>query len=62
VHITTASPSWPALAVVERTDSGDLAAELRAVELREVEFAHRAGSGMARIWLTPEQQTGECHA
>lgn len=48
-HVTTASPSWPALAVVERTPDGRLKAELRAVE-----FAHRAGHGMERIFLTEE--------
>jgi protein-L-isoaspartate O-methyltransferase len=48
-HVTTASPSWPALAVVERTTDGKLLAELRAVE-----FAHRAGHGMHRIWLDEE--------
>ncbi|RNG37378.1 protein-L-isoaspartate O-methyltransferase family protein [Streptomyces botrytidirepellens] len=49
VHVTTASPSWPALAIVERTADGQLQAELRAVE-----FAHRAGHGMERIFLTEE--------
>ncbi|MFF3767343.1 protein-L-isoaspartate O-methyltransferase [Streptomyces sp. NPDC001922] len=48
-HITTASPSWPALAVVDRTADGCVEAELRAVEL-----AHRAGHGMQRIWLGEE--------
>ena len=48
-HVTTASPSWPALAVVERTADGQLRAELRAVK-----FAHRAGYGMERIFLTEE--------
>ncbi|MFG2561960.1 methyltransferase domain-containing protein [Streptomyces sp. NPDC048496] len=48
-HVTTASPSWPALAVVECTTDGQLQAELRAVE-----FAHRAGHGMERIWLSEE--------
>ncbi|WP_405192880.1 NUDIX hydrolase [Streptomyces anulatus] len=46
-HVTTASPSWPALAVVERTADGTLNSEVRAVE-----FAHRAGHGVDRIWLT----------
>lgn len=46
VHVTTASPSWPALAVVERTADVQLQAGLRAVE-----FAHRAGYGMERIFL-----------
>ncbi len=49
VHLTSASPSWPGLAVVERTAGGRIAAELRAVE-----FAHRAGHGMERIWLSGE--------
>lgn len=48
-HVTSASPSWPGLAVVERTAGGRIAAELRAVE-----FAHRAGHGMERIWLSEE--------
>ncbi|MPY31559.1 protein-L-isoaspartate O-methyltransferase [Streptomyces adustus] len=48
-HITSASPSWPALAVVERTADGQVTAELRAVE-----FAHRAGHGMQRIRLDEE--------
>ncbi|MFJ8752148.1 protein-L-isoaspartate O-methyltransferase [Streptomyces sp. NPDC102441] len=48
-HVTTASPSWPSLAVVERSAGGHLNAELRAVE-----FAHRAGHGMERIWLSKE--------
>ncbi|MFJ5725959.1 protein-L-isoaspartate O-methyltransferase [Streptomyces sp. NPDC093149] len=48
-HVATASPSWPALAVVERTADGRLQAELRAVE-----FAHRAGYGMERIFLDKE--------
>lgn len=47
VHVTTASPSWPALAVVDRDADGRLHAELRAVET-----AHRAGHGMKRIFLT----------
>lgn len=46
-HVSSASPSWPALAVVERTSEGRIEAELRAVE-----FAHRAGHGMERIWLS----------
>ncbi|MFE7352435.1 protein-L-isoaspartate O-methyltransferase [Streptomyces sp. NPDC057543] len=48
-HVTSASPSWPGLAVVERTADGHVTAELRAVE-----FAHRAGHGMTRIWLNKE--------
>ncbi|MEU7339635.1 NUDIX domain-containing protein [Streptomyces sp. NPDC007074] len=46
-HVTTASPSWPALAVIERTTDGQVQSELRAVE-----FAHRAGHGTPRILLT----------
>ncbi|GHB05625.1 protein-L-isoaspartate O-methyltransferase family protein [Streptomyces chryseus] len=46
LHVTTASPSWPGLAVVTRTANGKITAELRAVE-----FAHRAGDGMGRIHL-----------
>lgn len=48
-HVTSASPSWPGLAVVERNAAGRLTAYLQAVE-----FAHRAGHGMQRIWLTKE--------
>ncbi|MFI0219800.1 methyltransferase [Streptomyces lydicus] len=48
-HVTTTSPSWPGLAIVERTADGDLQAELRAVE-----FAHQAGRDLERIWLTEE--------
>jgi protein-L-isoaspartate O-methyltransferase len=46
-HVSSASPSWPGLAVVGRTADGRITAELRAVE-----FAHRAGHGMDRIYLT----------
>ncbi|WP_098011702.1 protein-L-isoaspartate O-methyltransferase [Streptomyces sp. sk226] len=49
VHVTTSSPSWPGLAVVERTAQGAVSGVLRAVE-----FTHRAGHGMDRIWLTEE--------
>ncbi|MFD5805915.1 protein-L-isoaspartate O-methyltransferase family protein [Streptomyces sp. NPDC127020] len=48
-HVTSASPSWPGLAVVRRTAGRYVTAELRAVP-----FAHRAGHGMARIWLSDE--------
>ncbi|MFJ1974070.1 protein-L-isoaspartate O-methyltransferase [Streptomyces sp. NPDC087903] len=48
-HVTSASPSWPGLAVVERAANGQIQGELRAVE-----FAHRAGHGMQRIWLSEE--------
>ncbi|MET9777897.1 methyltransferase domain-containing protein [Streptomyces sp. NPDC006367] len=46
VHVTSASPSWPGLAVVECAADGRITGELRAVE-----FAHRAGHGVDRIWL-----------
>ncbi|MFJ6119003.1 MULTISPECIES: protein-L-isoaspartate O-methyltransferase family protein [unclassified Streptomyces] len=48
-HVTSTSPSWPALAVVQRTTGGRITAELRAVD-----FAHRAGHGMERIRLSKE--------
>jgi protein-L-isoaspartate O-methyltransferase len=48
-HVSSTSPSWPGLAVVERTADGQIQAELRAVE-----FAHRAGHGMERIWLSKD--------
>ncbi|MFJ9893558.1 protein-L-isoaspartate O-methyltransferase [Streptomyces sp. NPDC091280] len=51
-HVTSASPSWPALAVVERDQGGRLRAELRAVE-----SGHRAGHGMDRIYLAEEFRT-----
>lgn len=51
-HVTSASPSWPALAVVERDLGGRVRAELRAVE-----YAHRAGHGMERIYLTDDFRT-----
>ncbi len=47
VHVTTSSPSWPALAVVTRKPDGRLQAQLRAVE-----YAHRAGHGMNRLYLS----------
>lgn len=46
MHLTTASPSWPGLAVISRGPDGRVEGELRAVE-----FAHRPGHGMARIFL-----------
>ncbi|MEU0100382.1 methyltransferase domain-containing protein [Streptomyces sp. NPDC006267] len=49
VHVTTASPSWPGLAVVDRTAQGTVSGSLRAME-----FAHRAGHGVDRIWLTED--------
>ncbi|WP_055522861.1 protein-L-isoaspartate O-methyltransferase family protein [Streptomyces graminilatus] len=51
-HVTSASPSWPALAIVER----DLGEQVRA-ELRAVEYAHRAGHGMERIYLADDFRT-----
>ncbi|MFD5748891.1 hypothetical protein [Streptomyces sp. NPDC127033] len=39
--------------MVRRTADGRITAELRAVE-----FAHRAGHGMARIWLSEEFRQG----
>ncbi|MFI0156650.1 hypothetical protein [Streptomyces lydicus] len=47
VHITTASPSWPALAVVSRDPEGRIVAQLRAVE-----SAHRAGHGRKQLFLS----------
>lgn len=47
VHVTAASPSWPGLAVVTRRPDGQIEGELRGVE-----FAHRAGHGMQRIFLS----------
>ncbi|MEU6611553.1 hypothetical protein ABZ922_42190 [Streptomyces shenzhenensis] len=48
-HVTTASPPWPAMPVVERNLDAQLLAELRAVE-----FAQRVGRGMERTHLTEE--------
>ncbi|MEV7394783.1 hypothetical protein [Streptomyces sp. NPDC091215] len=45
----TPSPSWPGLAVVERTADERITAKVRAVE-----FARQAGHGLARIWLNEE--------
>ncbi|MGW7486291.1 protein-L-isoaspartate O-methyltransferase [Streptomyces sp. NPDC054786] len=47
LHITTASPSWPALAVISRSPDGRITSHLRAVE-----FAHRAGHGRKQIFLS----------
>ncbi|MFF8789419.1 protein-L-isoaspartate O-methyltransferase [Streptomyces sp. NPDC015125] len=47
MHITTTSPSWPALAVVSRSPDGQVTSHLRAVE-----FAHRAGHGRQQIFLS----------
>ncbi|MGA5266246.1 GFA family protein [Streptomyces lydicamycinicus] len=48
MHITTESPSWPALAVVSRGPDGRISSRLRAVE-----FAHRAAHGRRQIFLSP---------
>ncbi|MEE1790254.1 methyltransferase domain-containing protein [Streptomyces sp. BE308] len=52
-HVTTASPSWPAVAARPR---GRRAHRQRGVqaELRGVEFTHPAGHGLERIWLTDQ--------
>lgn len=47
MHITTTSPSWPALAVFSRSPDGRITSHLRAVE-----FAHRAGHGRKQIFLS----------
>ncbi|GAA2313254.1 hypothetical protein Scani_79210 [Streptomyces caniferus] len=47
MHITTTSPSWPALAVISRCPDGRVSSHLRAVE-----FAHRAGHGRKQIFLS----------
>lgn len=49
MHITTASPSWPALAVISRGLDGRIISQLRAVE-----FAHRAGHGRKQLFLSQE--------
>lgn len=43
----TSSPSWPGLAVIARRPDGVVEAELRAVE-----FGHRAGVGLDRLFLS----------
>ncbi|MFI7087619.1 methyltransferase domain-containing protein [Streptomyces anulatus] len=45
----TTSPSWPGLAVVERQPDGSVEVQLRAVE-----FGHRAGAGFDRLFLSAE--------
>ncbi|MEE1769056.1 methyltransferase domain-containing protein [Streptomyces sp. JV185] len=45
----TSSPSWPGLAVVERRPDGSVEAQLRAVE-----FGHRAGAGLDRLFLSAD--------
>ncbi|MCL7493082.1 protein-L-isoaspartate O-methyltransferase [Streptomyces sp. MCA2] len=59
VHITTASPSWPALAVVSRHPEGRIVSQLRAVE-----FAHRAGHGRKQLFLSRQlrERTETRHA
>ncbi|MGW2404101.1 methyltransferase domain-containing protein [Streptomyces sp. NPDC001739] len=49
MHITTDSPSWPALAVISRGPDGQISSQLRTVE-----FAHRAGHGRKQVFLSPE--------
>ncbi len=41
------SPSWPGLAVITKTATGQVRAELRAVE-----FGHRAGAGFDQVFLS----------
>ncbi|MFE7782117.1 hypothetical protein [Streptomyces nigrescens] len=48
MHITTDSPSWPALAVVSRSPDGRISSRLRAVE-----FAHRAAHAAGRSSSPP---------
>lgn len=45
--VGTSSPSWPGLAVITRTEAGDVEAELTAVE-----FGHRSGAGSDRLILS----------
>ncbi|NUK23921.1 methyltransferase domain-containing protein [Streptomyces lunaelactis] len=45
----TSSPSWPGLAVINRTGTGAVEAELVAVE-----FGHRGGAGFDRLFLSAE--------
>ncbi|MFG2210483.1 protein-L-isoaspartate O-methyltransferase [Streptomyces sp. NPDC048638] len=50
-NLTAASPSWPGLAVIAKTRSGRVEAELRAVE-----FGHRLSHNFTRIFLSREFQ------
>ncbi|MGW0672593.1 protein-L-isoaspartate O-methyltransferase family protein [Streptomyces sp. NPDC002746] len=45
--VSTSSPSWPGLAVITKTATGGVIAELRAVE-----FGHRGGVGFDRLFLS----------
>lgn len=45
----TVSPSWPGLAVIDKDASGAVRSELRAVE-----FGHRAGAGLRRLFLSAQ--------
>ncbi len=45
----TSSPSWPGLAVITKTATGELVAELRAVE-----FGHRGGMGFDRLFQSAD--------
>ncbi|WP_328971577.1 MULTISPECIES: protein-L-isoaspartate O-methyltransferase family protein [Streptomyces] len=46
-HLTSGSPSWPALAVITKTTLGTIAGELRPAR-----YGHRAGHGLPRLYLT----------
>lgn len=46
-HITTGSPSWPALAVIAKSGAGAITGELWAVR-----YGHRAGHGQQRRFLS----------
>ncbi|MEU9182616.1 methyltransferase domain-containing protein [Streptomyces sp. NPDC048550] len=45
-HLTTGSPSWPALAVISKDPAGQVTGELRPVR-----YGHRAGHGLDWIFL-----------
>ncbi|MEU9087459.1 methyltransferase domain-containing protein [Streptomyces sp. NPDC048357] len=46
LHLTTGSPSWPALAVISKGPAGQVTGELRPVR-----YGHRAGYGLDWIFL-----------
>ncbi|MDD9381118.1 protein-L-isoaspartate O-methyltransferase [Streptomyces sp. ZAF1911] len=46
-HITSGSPSWPALAVITKTAAGAATGELRPAR-----YGHRAGHGLPRLYLS----------
>lgn len=46
-HITSGSPSWPALAVITKTAAGAATGELRPAR-----YGHRAGHGLPRLFLS----------